>query len=236
MAAGTKDILEGFLAKNGVNSTEELLNKVCTTPGSIANFCRCEELKLIAKLLEIEQPDNLFARHITEYCSVSMYLCDSNKEELSLIGVHRCTPGNRQMSPFAKMDLEEELSGASVRRNASHDVPVEQIALNKVDDYMSAFPIDPFEVTYIEAKKTEKGSENSLVLNVMEMIGDLSKNPPEYLGGIRSYTGGGTYEGTPNEHSMDPGLPFDAGELNEIRSRLLELIKEDEKRIMNEEE
>lgn len=236
MAGGTKSILEGLLAKNGVKDTEELLNKVCTRPGEIMNFCRCEELRLISKLLEIEQEDNLFVRHVIEYCSVSMQLCDSNKEELQLTGVPRTIPGKKQISPFAKMDLQEEMDDARMRSNEPHDVPVEQIALNKVDDYMSAFPIDPFEVTYIEAKKTERPSENSLVLNVMDMIADLSKNPPEYLGGIRNYTGGGTYEGTANEHSKDPGLPFTADELKEVRTRLLELIKEDEKRIMKEEE
>ena len=139
------------------------------------------------------------------------------------------------MSAFAKMDMEEETDSARIRRNAMHDVPVEQITLNQVDDYMSAFPIDPFEVTYIEAKKTERPSENSLVLNVMDMIADLSKNPPEYLGGAKSCTGGGTYGGDKmNAHSKDQGLPLTAGELKEAQIKLLELIKEDEKRIMKE--
>lgn len=237
MAEGSKSILEALLAGNQAKDTEELLKRVCRTPGAIMNFCRREELKLLAKLLEIEQPDNLFIRHVTEYCSVSMQLCDSNREELSLGGAPRCTPGNKQMSAFAKMDMEEETDSARIRRNAMHDVPVEQIALNQVDDYMSAFPIDPFEVTYIEAKKTERPSENSLVLNVMEMIADLSKNPPEYLGGAKSCTGGGTYGGDKmNAHSKDQGLPLTAGELKEAQIKLLELIKEDEKRIMKEEE
>lgn len=236
MAGGTKDILSGLLSKNGVNSTEELLNKVCTRPGNIMNFCRCEELKLIAKLLEIEQEDNLFVRHVTEYCLVSMQLCDSNMEELRLTGVPRTIPGKRQMSPFAKMDLQEEMDDTRMRSNEPHDVPVEQIAMNKVDDYMSVFPIDPLEVTYIESGKTKKPSEDSIVLDVMDTVAGLLKNPPEYLGGIRNYTGGGTYEGTANEHSKNPGLPFTADELKEVRTRLLELIKEDEKRIMKEEE
>lgn len=71
MAEGSKSILAALLAGNQAKDTEELLKRVCRTPGSIANFCRREELKLLAKLIEIEQPDNLFVRHVTEYCSVS---------------------------------------------------------------------------------------------------------------------------------------------------------------------
>ena len=37
-----------------------------------------------------------------------------------------------------------------------------------------------------------------------------------------------------NAHSKDQGLPLTAGELKEAQTKLLELIKEDEKRIMKE--
>ena len=163
MTSGSKDILKGFLAKHQAGSTEELLKKVCTTPGVIINFCRSEELKLIAKLLEIEQSDNLFAEHVAEYCAVSMCLCESNKEELLLNGAAGSISRQRKMSPFAKMDAEEEMNDTrEMNRNLAskpYDVPVEQIALNKVDDYMSAYAIDPLEVTYIELNKTKKPSE-----------------------------------------------------------------------------
>ncbi|MCR4776477.1 MAG: hypothetical protein K5869_08885 [Saccharofermentans sp.] len=241
MTSGSKDILKGFLAKHQAASTEELLNKVCTTPGVIINFCRSEELKLIAKLLEIEQSDNLFAEHVSEYCAVSMCLCESNKEELLLNGAAGSISKQRKMSPFAKMDAEEEMNDTrEMNRDLAskpYDVPVEQIALNKVDDYMSAYAIDPLEVTYIELNKTKKPSENSLVLDVLDAVFSKSKNPPEFLTGRRNYTGNGTYEGdNADEHTRISGLPYSAGELEEARSKLLDMIKEDEKRIMEQEE
>lgn len=39
-----------------------------------------------------------------------------------------------------------------------------------------------------------------------------------------------------DEHTRISGLPYSAGELEEARSKLLDMIKEDEKRIMEQEE
>lgn len=39
-----------------------------------------------------------------------------------------------------------------------------------------------------------------------------------------------------DEHTRISGLPYSAGELEEARSELLDMIKEDEKRIMEQEE
>ena len=241
MTSGSKDILNGLLAKHQVSSTEELLKKVCTRPGVIINFCRSEELKLLAKLLEIEETGNLFVEHVSEYCAVSMCLCESNKEELLLNGVTGSISKQRKMSPFAKMDAEEENNDTRVMNrdlaSKPYDVPVEQIALNKVDDYMSAYPIDPLEVTYIESRNSKKPSEYSIVLDFLDTVFAKSKNPPEFLTGRKNYMGNGTYEGdNADEHTRIAGLPYNAEELEEARSKLLEMIKEDEKRIMEQEE
>jgi hypothetical protein len=62
-----------------------------------------------------------------------MCLCESNKEELLLNGAAGSISRQRKMSPFAKMDAEEEMNDTREMNmdlaSKPYDVPVEQIIL-----------------------------------------------------------------------------------------------------------